>query len=236
MMAKPIGFDQKVLLHHLDFTANEARRLQRKEMYEVLDNFLRADISGPKSRKNTVTILMKIWYLVEEDHRLIRDRALEMMPFIKPVERLLLHWCMTMLAYPFFKDLVKELGLQFRMQDVIPSKTLGSKMKNLYGERRKVEVATSAVLTSIKSWGITELQKNRAYSMAKKMEIHSQELLQLMAEVLLTINDSHILPIELMNNNVLFFPFHYNISVSDLMKSKFELIKSIDMTMVELKS
>ncbi|WML31710.1 hypothetical protein RCG24_07595 [Neobacillus sp. OS1-32] len=236
MMAKPIGFDQKVLLHHLDFTANEARRLERKEMYEVLDNFLRADIKGAKSRKNAITMLMKIWYLVEDSHIVIRDRALEMLPFLKPEEKVLLHWCMTMLAYPFFRDLIKEMGRQLRMQDTVPSQVLGKKMKSLYGERRRVEVATSAVLMSIKSWGITELQKNRAYSLLKKVEIHSQELLQLIAEVLLTINDSHILPIELMNNNVLFFPFHYNISASVLMKNKFELIKSIDMTMVELKS
>ena len=83
-MAKPIGFDQKVLLHHLDFTANEARRLERKEMYDVLDNFLRADIQGAKSRKkNAITMLMKIWYLVGENHISIREKALEMFPLFK---------------------------------------------------------------------------------------------------------------------------------------------------------
>jgi hypothetical protein len=234
-MVKPIGFDQKVLLHHLDFTANESRRLERKEMYEVLDNFLREDIKGAKSRKNAVTMLMKIWYLVDEDHTFIRDKALEMFPFLKQEERVLLHWCMTILAYPFFYDLVKEMGMQFRMQDAIPSQILGRKMKSLYGERRRVEVATSAVLTSIKFWGITEPKKKQAYSLSKKFEVHSSELNQLLAEVLLTFSDVHIIPLELMNNNALFFPFDYHIKARDLTEDKFELVKSIDMTMVELK-
>lgn len=50
-MVKPVGFDQKIMLHHLDFTENEARKLSRKEMYEALDYFLRSDIQGAKSRK-----------------------------------------------------------------------------------------------------------------------------------------------------------------------------------------
>lgn len=234
-MAKPIGFDQKVLLHHLDFTANEARRLERKEMYEVLDNYLRADIQGTKSRKNAITMLMKIWYLVEKDHISIREKALGMFPFLKQEERVLLHWCMTILAYPFFYDLVREMGLHLRMQNMVPSQVLGRKMKSLFGERRRVEVATSAILTSIKSWGITEPNKKGSYSLNKKIEVHSPELKQLLADVLLITTDGHILPIGIMNNNPIFFPFEYYLTAGDFNESSFELVKSIDMTMVELK-
>lgn len=56
-----------------------------------------------------------------------------------------------------------------------------------------------------------------------------------MAEVLLTSNESNVLPMELMNNHAQFFSFHYNISAGELRKNRFELIKGIDMTMVEWK-
>lgn len=56
-----------------------------------------------------------------------------------------------------------------------------------------------------------------------------------MAEVLLTSNESNVLPMELMNNHPQFFSFHYNISAGELRKNRFELIKGIDMTMVEWK-
>lgn len=56
-----------------------------------------------------------------------------------------------------------------------------------------------------------------------------------MAEVLLTSNESNVLPMELMNNHAQFFSFYYNISAGELRKNRFELIKGIDMTMVEWK-
>ena len=74
-------------------------------MYEVLDGYLRNDITGAKSRKNAVTMLMKIWYLVDKDLIEIRDRVLEVLPVLTKEERVFIHWGMTLAAYPFLKML-----------------------------------------------------------------------------------------------------------------------------------
>lgn len=50
-MVKPVGFDQKIMLHHLDFTENEARKLSRKEMYEALDYFCEVIFKGRSLEK-----------------------------------------------------------------------------------------------------------------------------------------------------------------------------------------
>ena len=55
-MTKPVGFDQKILLTQLDFTAKNVRTHNRKEMYELLDGFIRNDVTGVKARKNVITI------------------------------------------------------------------------------------------------------------------------------------------------------------------------------------
>jgi hypothetical protein len=236
-MAKPVGFDQKVLFEHLDFTAYEGRRLERKEMYEALDGFLRADIKGVKSRKNAITMLMKIWFLVPEEHVFLRNQALMLLPYLKRNEKLILHWSMSTLAYPFFADLIKEMGLQLRMQDSVSSQLLGKKMKALYGERRRVEVATSAVLTSIKSWGITEAAGKNTYKVLTKIDIQSPELKKFIAEVLLRMNEAPILPIDLLNNHPYFFPFDYEITRSNLSGQSFEITRQgLDTTIVELRN
>jgi hypothetical protein len=237
-MVKPVGFDQKIMLHHLDFTANEARKLSRKEMYEALDYFLRSDIQGAKSRKNAITMLMKIWYLVDEETIPLRDKALEMFPHLTKEERLLVHWGMTILAYPFFKDLVQELGKLFRLQDEVPSAVIGRKMKELYGDRRRVEVATSAVLTSIKTWGIVDLLKSRSYKLRPKMSITSTDLNQFITEVILRATNVTAMPIDLLHNHVLFFPFSFDISVTELRNNnQFRLNRQgIDIVIVELSS
>ncbi len=45
-MKKAVGFDRKIMLRHLDYTAEELKRTRPKEMYEKLDSFLTADIRG----------------------------------------------------------------------------------------------------------------------------------------------------------------------------------------------
>ncbi|MEK4166430.1 hypothetical protein NST18_08105 [Anoxybacillus sp. FSL W8-0104] len=235
-MVKPVGFDQKIMLHHLDFTANEARKLSRKEMYEALDYFLRSDIQGAKSRKNAITMLMKIWYLVDEETIPLRDKALEMSPHLTKEERLLVHWGMTILAYPFFKDLVQELGKLFRLQDEVPSAVIGRKMKELYGDRRRVEVATSAVLTSIKTWGIVDLLKSRSYKLRPKMSITSTDLNPFITEVILRATNVTAMPIDLLHNHSLFFPFSFEISAAELRNNhQFRINRQgVDMVTVEL--
>lgn len=218
-MIKPVGFDQKVMLHHLDYTANESRKLTRKEMYDVLDYYLRNDIKGAKSRKNAITMLMKIWCLVDNDYILIRDRILEHFPDFTKEERLLLHWGMTILAYPFFRDLVQEMGNLYRLQDEVPSVVLGRKMKELYGDRRRVEVATSAVFMSLKQWGTIKMIKNRSYILPSKISIISTELLHFIAEVILRTTKVSAIPIDLVQNHPLFFPFSFDMTATILKSS-----------------
>jgi len=218
-MVKPVGFDQKVLLHHLDYTANETRKLTRKEMYEVLDSFLRDDIKGTKSRKNVTTMLMKIWYLISEDQFEMRNRILEKFPEYSREERLLLHWGMTILAYPFFTDAITELGKLFRLQEEVPSAVLGKRMKELYGDRRRVEVATSAVLMSIRNWGTVSMVKNRSYTLPKKIQITSTELLSFITEVILRATNMNAVPLEMIHQHVLFFPFDFDVNAAALRSS-----------------
>jgi hypothetical protein len=151
-------------------------------------------------------------------------------------ERLLVHWGMTILAYPFFKDLVQELGKLFRLQDEVPSAVVGRKMKELYGDRRRVKVATSAVLTSIKTWGIVDLLKSRSYKLRPKMSVTSTDLNQFITEVILRATNVTAMPIDLLHNHALFFPFSFDISAAELRNNnQFRLNRQgIDIVIVEL--
>ncbi|MGF9964516.1 hypothetical protein [Bacillus rhizoplanae] len=215
-MTKPIGFDQKVLLHHLDFTANHTKKYSRKDMYEVLDGYLRNDITGAKSRKNAVTMLMKIWYLVNKDFIHIRDKVLEELPILTKEERMLVHWGMTLAAYPFFKDAAQELGKLFQLQDTVSSTVIGKRMKEEYGDRRRVEVATSAVLMSIRAWGILIPSKNRSNQLPDKIHISNPILQVFIVQMLLYILENTALQLDIIHNHPMFFSFAYDFDLSEL--------------------
>ncbi|MEV5114454.1 hypothetical protein [Peribacillus frigoritolerans] len=234
-MKKPVGFDQKVLLHHLDFTANHTKKYSRSEMYELLDGYLRNDITGAKSRKNAITMLMKIWYLVDIEMLPVRDKMLDILASLTKEERLLVHWGMTLAAYPFFKDLAQEFGKLFRLQDEVQSVVIGKRMKEAYGDRRRVEVATSAVLMSMKSWGSIVPDKHRSYRLQPKIHLENADLQAFIVQILLHVLENTSLQLDIIQNHSLFFPFTYELNVLEL-RQKSELVfyrQGIDTLVVE---
>lgn len=215
-MTKPVGFDQKVLLHHLDYTAKQTRKLSKKDMYAVLDGYLREDITGEKSRKNVITMLMKIWYNVPNSIANIRDEVLISFNDFSKEERLFANWCMTMIAYPFFEEVVYEFGRLFQLQDTVSSMSIGKRMKDSYGDRRRVEVATSAVISSLKAWEIIVPSKNRTYIQNDKVSISTPLLQILLFETILSVLDSESLYVSTITNHALFFPFQFDLNLNEL--------------------
>jgi hypothetical protein len=237
-MKKAVGFDQKILLHQLDFIAREIPRTEsRQELYDKVEEFLTADIAGQKSRLNARTILFKIWYLVEDQHLHLQKEALRLFDEIAREERKVLHWGMTLLAYPFFADLIKELGLLFRIQDEVPSEQLSRKIKALYGDRRRVEVSISATMTSLRSWEAVVSEKRNTQTLpSHRTVIRSEQLKQWVAEILIRVLQVTSLSIEEFKDHPLIFPFRYEMTTDELDKERFEIIRQgVDMRMISIK-
>ncbi|MBA4603543.1 hypothetical protein [Thermoactinomyces mirandus] len=236
-MKKAVGFDQKIMLHHLDFTANAARTTEIKEMYEKLHTCLAADIYGEMSRKHAITMLMKIWVRVDEEHKEIQKQALKLFPTLTSKERILLHYGMTLLAYPFFKDVVTEIGVLSRIQDQVPSSQIYRRIKAMYGDRRRVEVAVSAVLTSLRFWGVIDSRKTGIEPALPKLEVTSPMLKRWLVQVIVKAAGQKVMPLDLIREQPMLFPFHYWIEMADLSKEQFEVNRQgLDMIVVGLRS
>ena len=221
-LVKPVGFDQKILLHQLDYTAKQSRKQSKKDMYALLDGFMRQDIAAPKSRKNTITILMKIWYNVPKEMKEIRDKVLQEFNDFTKEERLFAHWNMTMVAYPFFKDVVYEFGRLFQLQDSVQRSTIVKRMKDSYGERAKVQVASSAVMTTLREWE-TIVQSNKSnYIQNEKILITNSLLQALLVHTMLYVLEKDSLYTEMFLNHPLLFPFEIDLQVHELRERKNE--------------
>jgi len=234
-MVKPVGFDQKIKVQHLDYIAREASGTERKQMYEKLDEYLSGDIRGAKARKNAITMLMKIWFLVPDEIKNLRQRALELLPTLDNRERRVLHYGMTLLAYPFFKDVAAEIGNLFGLQNEVPSVQIGRKIKGLYGDRRRVEVAANAVLMSLKAWGLIEPGKGNVYTLPEKQEITNTVLKLWLAEVVLRVSGYQYLPLEMIPAAQVVFPFQFKLNIREVENGTFVINRQgLDMQLVGL--
>jgi hypothetical protein len=236
-MKRAVGFDQKIMLQQLDFIANEIPRMESKDaLYQLVDERLMADIGGAKSRVNARTILFKIWLLVSNEHTELRDRALEIFQRATREEKVILHWGMCLLAYPFFKDTVEQLGYLFSLQDELTSEQIGRRVSGLYGERRRVEVSVNAVLSSLRSWGVLEAAKRNTYTIPTKMAISSPELKKWLVQILLVVTGKTVIELSHLPGEPCIFPFELSVLESELSDNRLEVTRQgIGRIMVGLK-
>lgn len=234
-MPKPVGFDQKIQLKYLDFTANELRFTERKDMYTKLEEYLEDDIRGLKSRKNAITLLMKIWCLVQPEHRELQKTALSLFPEATQEEKLLLHWGMILLAYPFFKAVTDEMGNFLKLQSEVPSQQLGRRIKLLYGDRRRVEVALGAVLGSLNAWGVVQRGQRNIYTLPRRTEVTDVQLKNWISEVILRVSEYDTMPLEMMTSQNVSFPFDYKMSIAEIDTKKLNIDRQgLDVSMISL--
>ena len=231
---KPVGFDQKIQFQHLDFLANTLGTSQPTKLYEVLDDKLLGIIKGTMSRKHVITILMKIWVGVESEVEFIRDSIIKEYPYLSSDEKRCIHYCLACIAYPFYREQMNFLGKYLKMADTVKSKMLVSQMKSLYGDRRRVEVAASAVFSSSKDWGIINMVKPGVYSKTENKLIVTDKLVKnLLIEVLMEHLSTNTVSIEMVNASALFFAFDYHITVGDIDTKRFTIINNIRDTLIE---
>lgn len=233
-MTKAVGFDQKIQLHQLNFAAQKHGQVPIATMHSMLDDYLMQDIAGAASRRCAHAIIMKIWWTVEEDYKYLRDYIANQYGYFVKEEKDFVHWCMTCLAYPFFRYHINHLGKHFRLADEVRSRTILSEMKNLYGDRRRVEVATGAVFSTIKHWRFVQMKKPGVYSLPEKqLEIFNPTLKMLLIEVLMNHYETNTLTLETVNNSAIFFPFDYHIGIGDLDKQRFTTFLTVRDAVIE---
>lgn len=235
-MKKAVGFDQKLQLHQLDHIARELSRVEnRQQLYDLVDQHLMADIAGAKARLNARTILFKIWVLVDNENVEIRDRGLQLFTNASREERLLLHWGMMLLAYPFFRDVADQVGRLFQLHGDFSSIQLSRKIYSLYGERRRVSVATGAVLGTFKHLEVICEQK-KLYVNAEKIPINQLEFKLWLVEVILKAADKSAIELKQISTEPCLFPFSLDIAESELKNSQLQVMRQgIDMVMAGLR-
>lgn len=211
-------------------------------MYEKLNHYLNEDIKGAKARKNVITILMKIWCGRESKQRSgvevrsIQERAKALLPLADSPGKTVLHWGMILLAYPFFKDIAAEIGSLSASQQDFSTSQVYRRVKELYGDKRRVEVSASAVLGSMKSWQVILPRKQGVYVLADKRKFFDQQLINWLVEASLGASNREYMQMCEIATLPYLFPFAFDLNTAILDNNIFEISnQGIDKIMVSIK-
>ena len=175
-MLKQVGFLQFIQKDWLDATVAFYQNTQNVENTKTnLNNLIISDVPKNEERRKTIDVLTRTWIRVPKKHENLRNQALEIYDELEPDERIILHWGMLLLAYPFFHDIVEKIGIILRIQDEFNPTQLRNKLVSSWGDRTTIIRAIDRVIQSQKNWNVLK-SDNRLIKSTSKLEIKNEFL------------------------------------------------------------
>jgi hypothetical protein len=203
---KIIGFDRKIELEWIDYTAElVSKGLPESEIRENLAQKL--SVYGLGSSKGgalskTITVLTRLWLNVSEDIIPLRDKALDLYKSASNDEKVVLHICLAITNYPFFFDVMTQIGRLLKLQDSFSSNQVTRRIVEKWGDTQRVKRSVDHVLQALKLWGVIEpLQKislyhdsKNSYIPRKKIRSFIEDSLRITLENKFTLRESNSHP------------------------------------------
>jgi hypothetical protein len=178
------------------------------------------------------------WCGVPKERLALRDRAVALLAKISGQERIWLHWGMTALAYPFFRDSAEVVGRLLALQDDFTTAQVQGRLLTAWGDRATSKVAAQKLLTTLADWEVLRATKTKGqFLLARKMTTGASELQLWLLEALLGASAAGKIEAQQLLRMPESFPFTLSVGVADLRKHEgFDIHRQgLDMDMVALR-
>lgn len=210
-MSKIIGMSRNINLDWLDKVADLVEQgKQEDEIKEILNDYISLSINSPTNLRKTREILMNIWVRIPEESFYIRELALELYNSNKATNKLVAHWCMILLAYPVFGDIVSVIGKMSDKQYDITTTQVKNRMFDVWGERSTLYHSIDKNIRTLKELGVLANVKTGLYKI-NKVKIDDDRALVLIVLIMIYRRDKLYLKVDDLDNSAEFFPFEYKV-------------------------
>jgi len=238
---KLLGFDQRVRLEWLEAAAGHAASGKSYEaIREALLDLLDGVVGGRRyasARSKTVTVLCRVWGGVVPGAESLRARAIEALSQVDASERVVLHWAMSLAAYPFFFDVASIVGRLLELQDEAPMTHIVRRTVELWGDREKVRGGSQKIVRSMTDWGcLTETSAKGVFRRRSPQLTIRGDLASILVEAMIFGGEQTAVPLPQLLRHPVAFPFQIEVTAHDLRRSqRFEINRqSLDLDVVSL--
>jgi len=219
-LLKKVGFLQYIKKDWLDATVGFYQNSQNiDEIKANLDNLIKIEVSKSEERRKTIDVLTRIWIRIPKKYEKIRYSALEFYDDLDPDERIVLHWGMLLLAYPFFRDIVYSIGLSLKIQDNFNSTQLRNRLVSNWGHRTTIIRAIDRIIQSLKDWNIL-IVDDKSLKDNSKIKIKNDQLCLWFLECVFRTENVDSMLFEKLVSLPTMFPFELKIPIYKIKQSK----------------
>jgi len=238
-MRAVLGIDRKIKRAWLDALLDHlTRTTDNEELRRFMDERLAEELPGHSSRAKSVGIALKIWSGIPANRLPLRDRAIALLPTISGQERVWLHWGMTSLSYPFFRDAAQVVGRLLTLQDDFTTAQVQERLLKKWGDRATTKEAAQKLLHTLVDWEVMRSTKTKGHFLLVARTSSSSSALQLwLLESLLAASSAEEVEAQQLLRLPEMFPFQLSIGLSDLRRHEgFHLHRQgLDMDMVSVR-
>lgn len=178
---KVIGFDRRIELEWINYTAElVSKDLPESEIRDKLIKKLSIyglGLSKGGALSKTITVLIRLWLNVPKDIIPIRDKAIDLYKTASDDEKVVLHICLAISNYPFFLDVMTQIGRLLKLQDSFSSGQITRRIIEKWGDTQRVKRSVRHVLQTLKLWKIIEpMQKKSLHCNSKNICVPPQRI------------------------------------------------------------
>lgn len=228
MKDKGIGFLHNLNLTWLDAAAES--RLRNDDilsMRSYLDQVISQDVQGAESRRKTIDVLVSIWHKTAWVNEELHNQAIAFLPEILSSERIWLHYGLTLLYYPFFRQTTAVIGQFARTGEPLTRTAVKNRLAAELGHLGSLNRAAERVMASLTDWGLLPATKGTLYE--PKIQSILSSNLNLEAWLLvcaLTAHPADQLPFPDLIRLPELFPFRFTVTIDALRRNnKFDIQK-----------
>ena len=166
-MDKGIGFNRNIFLPWLDAAAAFCAETDDPlELRRRLETVLVQDMQGVDARRKTIDILINIWLKSGTLAPELRAEAVSwFQATVVPQDRLWLHYGLTLLYYPFFRQCVAIIGQIGRIEGAVTTRAVKQRMVSGHGHLGSIDRSVERVVAALRNWGLlAETDARHAYA------------------------------------------------------------------------
>ena len=206
-----IGFDRRLKLNWLDTTVGlcqEHPGLDADFIAKRLKQYLANDVDGTEAREKTARVILRIWVNVREEYAYLRDEALELATEVSAEECLWLHWGLSLLAYPLFRDVAATAGQLSRLQGIFSQAQAQRRIIESWGQRTTLQRAVRRILRTFVAWYVLrDTDVRGSYDVAPPRQTENQTLALWLLDCALQANEAEQVLLRELGQSSYTFPF-----------------------------
>ena len=221
-MQKQLGFRRNINLSWLDATAALCSETSDpKQLRARLDPIVAEQVQSYENRQAAITILLNIWLKTGEQLPELRNHAVALFAQSNSAtDRVWLHYGLSLLAYPFFRQSMVSIGQLTRYSNGVTPKAIKQRIISEIGQLGGLDKAVDRLLYSLRNWGLLGDTAQR-YTYAPQLTMATHATLECwLLEAALTAHPAQDVPFADLLRLPELFPFRFTVNIDDLRRTE----------------